>query len=128
MLGGASTQYRKLYADALKAMQTHLFYRPMVPDESHDILYPGQLVVPPNAALDDLEIDTQAQHLACFIGGMVAVGSKVFGNTEELSDAKKLAEGCLWGYEAMPNGIMPEIMHLTPCQNREKCPFYEEKW
>lgn len=112
----------------MKAMQSNLFYRPMVPNEEQDILFPGWVTSNGTTPLEELQIDPQAQHLGCFVGGMVGVGSKVFDREAELGDARRLTEGCLWGYETMPLGIMPEIMHVAPCQRREMCPWNEEEW
>jgi mannosyl-oligosaccharide alpha-1,2-mannosidase len=60
------------------------------------------------------------QHLGCFAGGMVAIGSKIFNKKQDMATAWKMVEGCLWGYENSPNGIMPEIMSLIPCHDRVK--------
>jgi mannosyl-oligosaccharide alpha-1,2-mannosidase len=59
---------------------------------------------------------------------MVAIAAKLFQNEEELSLAKKLVEGCLWAYEVMPLGIMPEIMHVVPCESEIHCPWDEQRW
>lgn len=76
----------------------------------------------------ELTTEPQAQYLGCFAGGMVAIAAKLFQNEEELSLAKKLVGGCLWGYEVMPLGIMPEIMHMVPCENENHCPWDEPRW
>ncbi|KAK0110441.1 hypothetical protein ONS96_002052 [Cadophora gregata f. sp. sojae] len=68
------------------------------------------------------------QHLSCFAGGMVAIASKVFENEDDLKLARKLVEGCLWAYEVMPLGIMPEIMHTVACDIEKSCPWDETKW
>lgn len=76
----------------------------------------------------ELRTDPQMQHLGCFAGGMVAIAAKIFENEGDLSLARKLVEGCLWAYEVMPLGIMPEIMHTVPCQDENNCPWDEKKW
>lgn len=128
LLGGATEQYRKLYDEAMKTMQSHLFYRPMVPNEEQDMLFPGIVKSDGKTPLEELVTEPQAQHLGCFVGGMVGVGSRVFGHGDQLADARKLTEGCLWGYENMTLGIMPEIMRVAKCQRREMCPWNEEAW
>ena len=41
---------------------------------------------------------------------MVGIGAKVFKQEQDLKLARRLMEGCLWGYEVMPQGIMPEML------------------
>ena len=35
-------------------------------------------------------------------------------------------DGCVWAYEAMPLGIMPEVFSVIPC--RGDCKWDEERW
>jgi mannosyl-oligosaccharide alpha-1,2-mannosidase len=127
LLGGGTEQYRKLYENAVEAMKKYIFYRPMVPD-GLNILFPGQPRVSHASRLGSTSIDHEAQHLGCFAGGMVGIGSKIFNKPEDLDIAHRLVEGCLWGYEKMPLGIMPEIMHLTSCPDRDNCTWNENVW
>jgi mannosyl-oligosaccharide alpha-1,2-mannosidase len=41
---------------------------------------------------------------------MISIGAKIFRKDTDLDVGKRLAEGYLWGYEKMPQGIMLEIM------------------
>jgi len=99
----------------------------MTPD-NRNILVAGQVNSDGNVPLENLTTEPQAQHLGCFAGGMMALASKIFSNEDDLADARKLVEGCIWGYEALPLGIMPEIMHLVPCRDRNYCPWDEKVW
>lgn len=116
LLGGLSDQPRKLYENFINTAKKHFFFRPMVPDEA-DILISG------NVRLIDgnISLDPQGQHLACFVGGMVALGSRIFNRPEELFIARRLTDGCIWAYNAMPSGIMPEAFHAHPCVSRKEC-------
>ena len=69
--------------------------------------------------------DSQGQHLVCFVGGMVGVGAKIFGR-EDLQVARKLTDGCIWAYESMPSGIMPETFQVIPCD--DQCQWNETLW
>jgi mannosyl-oligosaccharide alpha-1,2-mannosidase len=40
---------------------------------------------------------------------------------EELEAAKKLTDGCVWGYKNTPSGVMPDFSHVEPCENAAKC-------
>lgn len=108
-------------------MKRNIFYRPMTPNVA-DILFAGQASSNGDVPVESLATDPQAQHLGCFAGGMVALASKIFPNHDDHSIAKKLVEGCLWAYEALPLGIMPEIIHTVPCEDRDYCPWNEQTW
>jgi mannosyl-oligosaccharide alpha-1,2-mannosidase len=127
LLGGATQQYRRMYEYALIAIKRNIFYRPMTL-HGEDIRLSGNVDSHGNVHVSNLETDAQAQHLGCFAGGMVAIGAKIFENDHELDLARKLVEGCLWAYEVMPTGIMPEIMHVVACKNTTDCSWDKEKW
>ena len=93
-----------------------------------DIRLAGNVDSDGRTPASELKTDSQMQHLSCFAGGMVAIAAKVFENDDDLSLARKLVEGCLWAYEVMPLGIMPEIMHTVPCANEYHCLWDEQKW
>lgn len=127
LLGGATHQYRKLFENAMIAMKRNIFYRPMTPD-GRSILLAGQVNSDGETPVEKLKTEPQAQHLGCFAGGMVGIAAKMFESEEDMDIAKKLVEGCLWGYENLPNGIMPEIIHTVPCENKDECDWDEQKW
>ena len=111
LLGGRIPQYKDMYEAALSAAKKYLFFRPAVPSDK-PLLFSG------NARADDNGnpvLDPQAQHLACFIGGMVGLGSRIFDQPEDMPLARELTEGCIWAYSALPTGLMPEVCHLIPC-------------
>ncbi|QDS73448.1 hypothetical protein FKW77_008799 [Venturia effusa] len=127
LLGGATEQYQNLFENAMVAMKRNIFYRPMTPD-GNSILLAGQVNSDGKAPVEMLKTEPQAQHLGCFAGGMVGIAAKIFNNDQDLDIAKKLVEGCLWGYENSPNGVMPEIMHTVPCGSKDQCEWSEESW
>lgn len=126
LLGGATKQYRNMYEDALAAMKRNIFYRPMSKD-GKDILFAGNVDSDGKTDLKDLKPKPEAQHLGCFAGGMVSIAAKIFENEQDLQVGKKLVEGCLWGYEGMEQGIMPEIIQTLPCEDAA-CKWDEDKW
>jgi mannosyl-oligosaccharide alpha-1,2-mannosidase len=111
----------------MSAMRRNIFYRPMTFD-GKSVLLAGQTNSNGERPLSELTIEPQAQHLGCFAGGMVGLGAKIFDNTADMDIARKLVEGCLWAYENMPHGIMPEIIHTLPCSNKDQCEWDERKW
>ncbi|KAH9826935.1 glycoside hydrolase family 47 protein [Teratosphaeria destructans] len=132
MLGGRSEQYRKLYTTAIKTAKEHIFFRPLNPD-NQKILLAGTLKQ--NSAARK-ELIPQGEHLTCFAGGMVALAAKAFQQTHDLEIARQLVDGCLWAYESMPSGIMPENFYAAPCREgknedhiaEHNCTWSEEKW
>ncbi|KAL2063490.1 hypothetical protein VTL71DRAFT_5295 [Oculimacula yallundae] len=127
ILGGATQQYRRMYEFSLVAMKRNIFYRPMT-SNGEDIRLAGNVDSDGHTPFLELRTDPQMQHLSCFAGGMVAIGAKIFENPDDMSLAKKLVEGCLWAYEVMPLGIMPEILHTVRCSDEKNCPWDEKKW
>ena len=107
-----------MYEIAISVAKEHLFFRPTTKDEA-DILVSG------DARVDGKQIRpiARGQHLACFAGGMVALAAKIFSLDEDLPIARKLVDGCVWAYDSMPSGIMPEVFSMIPCANKDDCPW-----
>ncbi|KAF9891013.1 hypothetical protein FE257_005270 [Aspergillus nanangensis] len=118
LLGGTgdAAQYRKLYEGAMSTGESLLF-RPMVPDNA-DILLSS--VVHAETSLSPTR-ETSGQHLTCFVGGMYALGGRLFNNATHVSLGQKLTDGCVWLYENSPNGIMPELFSMAACPHTDDC-------
>lgn len=120
--GTTASQYAEMYTLAVDAIVTHLLFRPKTPDNA-DILMPA------SARINDqgtVTLDPTAQHLVCFAGGMLALGSKLLGNTSHLDYGRKVTEACIWSYTHAPNGIMPEMFRMTPCPTHEECAYDDD--
>ncbi|KAH8724351.1 glycoside hydrolase [Phaeosphaeriaceae sp. PMI808] len=124
LLGGLSNQYRRLYEGAIEPAKKHLFFRPMIP-QNQDILISGTVRT---STLGTIKLDPEGQHLTCFAGGMVALGAKIFNRTGELDVARKLVDGCIWAYDSMPTGVMPETFKVIPCYDEEDCTWSTDRW
>ncbi|KAK5659781.1 hypothetical protein OQA88_992 [Cercophora sp. LCS_1] len=127
--GGRLPVYRTMYQKAMDAAITHNMFQPMIPDEK-DILISAMVHV---GASEDrkpqAQIDPEGQHLVCFAGGMLALGSKLFNLPSHLETARKLVDGCIWTYQALPLGVMPETFHMIPCPSTDgPCPWNETLW
>ncbi|KAF1930161.1 glycoside hydrolase family 47 protein [Didymella exigua CBS 183.55] len=120
--GATASQYANMYSSAMDAVITHLLFRPKTPDNA-DILMPAAGRVNDRGTVD---LDHTAQHLACFAGGMLALGSKLLGNTSHLDYGRKVTEACIWSYTHAPNGIMPEMFRMTPCPTHEPCDYDQQ--
>lgn len=124
LLGGASDQYRKLYESAIEPAKKYLFFRPMTPQNQH-ILISGTVRT---STLGTIKLDPEGQHLTCFAGGMVALGARIFNRTEDLDVARKLVDGCIWAYDSMPTGVMPETFRTIPCLGDADCAWSTDRW
>ncbi|KAF2196464.1 class I alpha-mannosidase [Delitschia confertaspora ATCC 74209] len=127
LLGGLEPVYEKLYKDSAVVIDKHMLFRPMLPDNA-DILYSGDLRVRKH---NTVVLDPEFQHLTCFIGGYFALAGKLFSNPHHVDLGRKLTDGCIYAYAAMPTGIMPEIFDVVACEERANCPWnqplYEEE-
>ncbi|KAI6716535.1 hypothetical protein JHW43_000966 [Diplocarpon mali] len=111
-----SNQYIEMYRNAFAAFSRRLFFRPLVPGNP-DILMTGVI----DMSSESPHVHGQFQHLACFVGGMVALGSRISNSKEDLETAGKLTDGCVWGYNNTPSGIMPDFSQIEPCPPEGAC-------
>lgn len=124
LLGGVEAVYRQLYIGSMATAIKHTIYRPMVPDDA-DILMAGGA----RASFDMPSVlDPRGEHLSCFTGGMFALGGKIFDLHEHVEIGRKLTDGCIWAYNALPLGMMPEVFHMVPCKDKMDCKWNETLW
>lgn len=129
LLGGSEVKYRRMYELAADAAKKHLIYRPMIPDEKRSILQSGLLqVTGKKGSSQKLSFEPEGTHLTCFVGGMFAMGAKIFGRQEDLDFGKRLTDSCIWAYESTKTGIMPESYLSIACNQIESCTWNETLW
>ncbi|KAK2049642.1 family 47 glycosyl hydrolase [Colletotrichum somersetense] len=126
VLGGLEPKYKTMHIKTVEAVKKWLLYRPMVPKE-RDILFSAKVSTSGDPETD-LRTEYEVTHLTCFIGGMFGLGGKIFERPEDIEIAKKLTDGCVWAYESMPSGIMPEGATVVPCASTQSCPWNETLW
>ncbi|KAH6683103.1 glycoside hydrolase [Halenospora varia] len=126
LLGGLSSQTRNMYQSFIKTAKETLFFQPATPTEA-DILMSGSVRVT-SAEKGEYELDPQMQQLSCFLGGMVAIASKIFSAPDDLTTAKKLVDGCIWAHKNFAAGIMPEIFHVSACVEEAGCIWDTSEW
>ncbi|KAF6827231.1 glycosyl hydrolase family 47 [Colletotrichum plurivorum] len=122
LLGGTDPAYEKMYRAAMKVVEKHILFRPMLPD-GEDILFSGTAF-----ADENVRRNPESQHLSCFVGGMFGLGGKLFEIKEHVALAERLARGCGWAYSAFPTGLMPEIFGMVTCESLDGCKWDEERW
>ncbi|KAK5987768.1 Endoplasmic reticulum mannosyl-oligosaccharide 1,2-alpha-mannosidase [Cladobotryum mycophilum] len=122
LLGGVDGVYEKLYRGSMDTAVKNLLFRPMLPNQD-DILFSGEYRATKTGGLE-----TDSQHLTCFVGGMFGLGGKLFGIDNHVNLGERLARGCGWAYSQFPTGIMPEIFGMLSCKTLEPCPWNEARW
>lgn len=127
MVGGLLPEYREMYETSMETAIRHNLFRPMVPDEK-DILVSGHVMSREDDGKNVVTLRPEGQHLVCFAGGMLALGGMLIENKTHVEKGEKLTDGCIWTYQAMPHGIMPEKFQMLPCDSTSHCPWDEEKW
>lgn len=130
LLGGLEPKYRTLHEKTVAAVKKWLLFRPMVPDDP-DVLFSAKVRVSNGVdkpLSERLDYEYEITHLTCFLGGMFGLGAKIFDTPEDLEIGKRLTDGCVWAYSAMPSGIMPEYAQVVPCSGAEKCEWNETLW
>ena len=128
LLGGLEDVYRSMYEKAMDTTKKYLLFRPMLPD-GRDILLSGMVHTSGDLENpDNIALKPEGTHLTCFVGGMFAIGAKIFGRKDDLLFAQKLTDGCVWAYESTTTGIMPEKFLVAACEGLEKCLWNETKY
>ncbi|KAJ4301991.1 hypothetical protein N0V88_002122 [Collariella sp. IMI 366227] len=127
MVGGLLPEYKEMYEASMETAIKHTLYRPMLPDAA-DILVSSLCMSREENGESVQQIRPEVQHLGCYVGGMLALGGRLVRNDTHIEKGEKIMDGCIWAYEALPAGIMPESFYMLPCQDAEKCPWDEEKW
>ena len=56
------------------------------------------------------------------------MGSRALGRTKDLEIGSKLTDGCVWAYDSMRSGIMPEVFKVLPCADKKNCVFSRDEW
>lgn len=130
LLGGLEAKYQSLHENTVEAVKRHLLFRPLAKDDP-DILFSAKLKVSPDKNTQPsqkIQREFEVTHLTCFLGGMFAMGGKIFDSAEDLEVGRRLTDGCVWAYSSMPSGIMAEYAQIAPCQDPQSCTWNQTEW
>ncbi|KAF1840824.1 glycoside hydrolase family 47 protein [Cucurbitaria berberidis CBS 394.84] len=111
----SSKMYEIMSRAFMDTAMNNLFFAPMTPG-SEDILISGNVDV----LADGPTLDPESEHLSCFIGGLYALGGRLFNSDEYLDTGAKLARGCAYAYKSFPTGIMPERYNMVLCPGPDR--------
>jgi mannosyl-oligosaccharide alpha-1,2-mannosidase len=124
LLGGLEPAYQRLYTGSMAVAMKRMFFRPMTPGNA-DILLSGDLFARDNGTVD---LDPRHQHLTCFSGAMLGLGGRLFNMPDHVTAGRKLTDGCVWAYQAMPWRVMPDSARFVPCEPTSECVWDREAW
>ena len=127
LLGGRLPEYQDMYEKAMDVASEWLLFRPMTLT-NEDILIAGRIETHEEEGTKYFTPQREGQHLVCFVGGLYALGGKLFGRQDHLDLATKLTEGCIWTYKASPHGVMPETFYMAPCRSKDDCEWDQTEW
>lgn len=127
LLGGLEPVYEKLYKDSAAMIDKYMLFRPMVPNPliGENLLLCGDVF---KNGDDEVVLEATMQHLTCFIGGMFGLAGRLFSDPHHVDLGEKLTKGCIYAYDAMPTGIMPETFDMVACNSRKACPWNQTLW
>jgi mannosyl-oligosaccharide alpha-1,2-mannosidase len=128
LLAGQVDKYRTMYERAIDVANENLIVRVMIPDDTRELLVAGEVHYSSYGNVHDRTFHPDQTHLVCFVGGMFALGSKIFNRPNDLEIAAKLTDACVWSYESTASGIMPEGFQITKCASRTSCPWNQTAW
>jgi mannosyl-oligosaccharide alpha-1,2-mannosidase len=126
MLGGLEPKYRTMHEKTADAVKEYLLFRPMAQGDP-DILFSAK-VTSTDGTAEKMSYEWETTHLTCFLGGTFGLGGKIFNRPEDVEIGKKLTDGCVWAYDVMPTGVMPEHGSLLPCKKPDDCHYDEAAW
>lgn len=106
--------YADMYTKSVEAIEERLLFRPMTP-EGNDVLFSGTAHVKIRDQDPESYLETSTSHLACFAGGMLALGGRLVSDERHVELGERLAGGCVWAYGNTTSGVMPEALHLQAC-------------
>ncbi|KAG0263207.1 hypothetical protein BGZ95_003859 [Linnemannia exigua] len=102
LLDGKVPKFREMFESSVNSMKKYMVSRPENGSQEYAIF--GQT----DSASKN--IDNNMEHLACFMSGSLAMGSKYFDRPDDLVLARQIAEGCYLGYHHTATGLGPESM------------------
>lgn len=101
LLGGSqgAQQYRRLYEGSIDAAKK-LFFTDVKVVPGLDLYTIGKF--------EGGRMIVEAEHLSCFAGAMLGLGSKLLERDEDMQIAQKFTQTCYWLSASTPTGLQPE--------------------
>ncbi|KAF9303089.1 hypothetical protein BGZ74_004346 [Mortierella antarctica] len=97
---GQAPKYKAMFEEAVDSVSKYMVTRPENGNENYAILG--------NVNSGSKVISTEMEHLGCFMGGSLAMGSKYFDRPSDMKLAMALTEACVLSYHMSETRIGPE--------------------
>ena len=127
----SSAKYEIMARTFMDTAMENLFFYPMIPGKE-DVMISGNVdVLETGEETGEFvpRLDPESEHLSCFIGGLYALGGRLFENTDYVDVGGKLARGCMYAYDSFQTKIMPERYNMVLCPDRKKkCKWDDDLW
>ncbi|PWN51069.1 seven-hairpin glycosidase [Violaceomyces palustris] len=102
LLGGKFSQYARMYSKSIDSAQVFLM--------RNVTTVPGAKLVT-IGEFNGGRFTPKLEHLACFSGGMLGLGSRLLSERkEDITFGQHFAESCWWAYNSTLTGIGPESL------------------
>lgn len=105
LLGGGkiAEQYKRLYEASVEAAKEKLYVEiDIIP--GRDLLAIGKV--------EYGRLIPEIEHLTCFAGGMLGMGSRLLNRAKDMIDAQRFTSSCYWLSAATPTGLQPEVVEF----------------
>lgn len=105
LLGGSEVaqQWRRIYEASVERVKEVLYIDiSVVPNR--DILALGKV--------EGGRLIPEIEHLTCFAGAMLGLGSRLLDRDQDLVDAQRFTQSCYWLTVATPTGLQPEVVEF----------------
>lgn len=106
LLGGVVPQYARMFTEAMDSAETHLWKNVSVVPNAPSL---SVVVTAYGPGRSHVSLD----HLACFSGGMMALGSQIVPDRPHyLNVGRMTTEACYWSYNSSLTGLGPESLEF----------------
>ncbi|KAH9442651.1 hypothetical protein Pst134EA_031697 [Puccinia striiformis f. sp. tritici] len=106
LLRGTNSQYSKMYTSAIESAREHLI-------RTYDLESSGGKNLTVIGDISWGVFKPSLDHLTCFSGAMIGLGSRLLGRKQDLDLALRYADACVWAYESTKTGVGPERISIV---------------
>ncbi|PWA03708.1 hypothetical protein BB558_000122 [Smittium angustum] len=102
--GKNGEQFRRMYEQSIDSIKEHMIYRS---NKGSKLLFVSELFESIFTPTGEME------HLACFLPGLLALGSKELNRADDLELAKELMKTCYHFYRGTETGLSPDSVKFS---------------
>lgn len=106
----AAQQYKRIYSASVDAGRQYLYYPVEIYDWSESHAAGNLLGI--GKREQSGQLIHEVEHLTCFAGAMLGLGSKLLDRAQDMDDAERFTETCYWLSASTPTGLQPEVVEF----------------